>query len=312
MMAIESEMNQGICGDEEYPLVSIAIITYNQKEYLRECIESCLAQDYPNFEIVVADDASTDGTQEMLLGYKKQYPERFILRMAFENQGITGNSNVCLQACSGFYVVMLGGDDLLLPSKISTQVRIFQSNDGISLCGSYARLIDADGKVIGVRRDAKKKKTPIYKQSDLIESGNSLIPVVTYMFKKSDSPVGGFDVQLPIASDSLFFYHISSKGPIFIVKEELTAYRLHHSHARKVGYKKDSFISMALCEYYYPKHFREIKKARAKLHYSTGRGLYLLGEEQKAIPYFFFSLSLSFLPKTVSALILCYIKIIFK
>ena len=58
------------------PLVSVAIITFNQAEFLRECIESVLQQDYANLEIVVADDGSTDGTQEMLRDYDRNHPEK--------------------------------------------------------------------------------------------------------------------------------------------------------------------------------------------------------------------------------------------
>ena len=64
------------------PLVSVAIITFNQKPFLKECIDSVLAQDYENVEIVVADDASTDGTHELLCDYKAKYPEKFVIKIS--------------------------------------------------------------------------------------------------------------------------------------------------------------------------------------------------------------------------------------
>jgi len=123
--------------------VSIAIITYNQKENLRECIESCLEQGYPNFEIVVADDCSTDGTQDLLREYEAKYPGKFVLRLAEKNQGITPNSNVCLDACSGEFIAMVGGDDLLLPNKITRQVEEMLKDTDIALCGTFTRIIDS-------------------------------------------------------------------------------------------------------------------------------------------------------------------------
>ncbi|ENM3936458.1 TPA: glycosyltransferase family 2 protein [Vibrio cholerae] len=237
---------------KNYPLVSIAIITYNQKEYLRECIESCLAQDYPNFEIVVADDCSTDGTQDMLREYKSAYPSKFVLRLSEENQGITPNSNECLHACSGEYIAMLGGDDLLLESKITKQVNVLISQPDVSICGTYTRLIDSNGNNIGIRKDFKKKKEPFYELSELVESGNGLVPVVSYMFRASLIPEEGFEPRIPIASDALFMCRVTNLGKIFIIKEELTAYRIHNSHARKLGYKLDSILSHAFIEYYYP------------------------------------------------------------
>ncbi len=102
---------------ENLPLVSVAVITYNQKEFLRECIESILAQDYPNLEIVIADDASSDGTQDMLRDYDVQFPDKFVLKLAGRNQGITANSNEAHFACTGKYIAWMGGDDLMLPGK---------------------------------------------------------------------------------------------------------------------------------------------------------------------------------------------------
>ena len=104
--------------ESNMPLVSVAIITYNQKEYLRECIESILEQDYDNIEIVVSDDCSTDGTQEMLKEYDRKYPNKFVLKLSDKNQGITQNSNLAHFACSGKYIAWMGGDDLMLPEKI--------------------------------------------------------------------------------------------------------------------------------------------------------------------------------------------------
>ena len=116
------------------PVVSVAIITYNQKEYLKECIESVLEQDYKNIEIVIADDCSTDGTQDMLKEYDKQYPNKFVLKLSEKNQGITPNSNLAHFACSGDYIAWMGGDDLMLPGKIKKQVEYMESNPNCTIC----------------------------------------------------------------------------------------------------------------------------------------------------------------------------------
>ena len=64
------------------PLVSVAILTYNQEEFLREALETVLSQNYSNIQIVVGDDCSTDGTQAMLKEYEKNYPGKFVLHLA--------------------------------------------------------------------------------------------------------------------------------------------------------------------------------------------------------------------------------------
>jgi glycosyltransferase involved in cell wall biosynthesis len=288
--------------EKAYPLVSIAIITFNQKSYLRECIDSCLAQDYPNIEIVIADDCSTDGTQDMLCEYDVKFPGKFVLRLSDRNQGITGNSNLCVDACRGKYIALTGGDDLFYPLKISKQVKILENNKSISICGTYTILIDKDGFKIDERVDIKNKNNPLYSQCELIESANSIVPVVSYMIRSSDVPNERFDFRLPVASDSLFYYRVTEKGWVYIIKEFLTAYRVHQSHARKIGYSDDWYVSLALVEYYYPNCLDAIGVARAGKYYSLGRALASDGNFKVAGQYLKNSLKLKFNFKTVVAL----------
>ncbi|MBF0232148.1 MAG: glycosyltransferase [Desulfamplus sp.] len=259
----------------EPPLVSVVIITYNQKIFLRECIESILEQDYENIEIVVADDASTDGTQEMLKEYALQHYNKFNLVFAEKNQGITQNSNAAFFACKGKYVAMLGGDDLLLHGKIRKQVDFLETHKDYVLCGSYTKLIDKDGKEIGVKKDFKNKIDKKYVLSELIESGNYLVPVVSYMFRRDAAPREGFDLRLPVASDSLFMCHVASKGKIYILKETLTAYRVHNSYAKKIGYIDDSLVSLALCNFFFPECYFKTKKALSRTYYRHAKRIIL-------------------------------------
>ena len=93
------------------PKVSVMIITYNQEDLISETIESVLFQNYPNLEIIVSDDASTDKTPEIILSYASRYPNVVIPVLNKKNIGITGNSNTAFFACTGEMVAVLGGDD---------------------------------------------------------------------------------------------------------------------------------------------------------------------------------------------------------
>ncbi len=293
----------------DYPLVSVGIITYNQKEYLRECIESVLAQDYPNIEMVVGDDASTDGTQEMLKEYDKEYPGKFRIILNKTNQGITKNSNSVLKNCKGKYIAWIGGDDLMLPGKIKKQVEYMEKNLDCNLCGTYTLLIDNNGNRLNIKKDFKKKKNPRYTLCELIESANTLIPVVSYMTRNSISSKLRFDNRLPVASDSLFFYQNVLNGYIYILPEILSVYRVHNSHAQKLGYKDDSLVSLALSEYYFPECLNSVRKARAKTYYSIGR-MHMKNYNQKLARLFLWnSLMLNFTFKTLIALCILIINI---
>ena len=101
------------------PPVSVHVVTYNQRDYIVETIESALAQDYPNLEIVVADDGSTDGTAMVAERYTKQ---ALYLRQA--NAGTAAARNLGLRAAAGEFVAFLDADDLWHPEKLTRQMAL--------------------------------------------------------------------------------------------------------------------------------------------------------------------------------------------
>mgnify|MGYP000507135859 CR=1 FL=1 len=85
-------------------------------------------------KIVIADDCSIDGTQEMLSEYVLKYPNKFILKLSNINQGITKNSNLAHFACTGKYIAWMGGDDLMFQGKIRKQVNYMEKNPECRIC----------------------------------------------------------------------------------------------------------------------------------------------------------------------------------
>ena len=109
------------------PLVSVAIITYNQKIFLEECIESILLQTYKNIEIIIADDGSSDGTHQLAQNFQENYPDiKFKLALSKLNFGITNNSNLAFENCSGKYIAWMGGDDLMHPKKLKLKFGLWK------------------------------------------------------------------------------------------------------------------------------------------------------------------------------------------
>ena len=106
------------------PTVTCSIIVYNQKKWIGQCIDGMLEQvcDFP-FNIVISDDCSTDGTQEVLKDYQARYPEKIKLVLNEKNGGIGANWATCCKALEGGeYVAFCDGDDFWsLPNKLQTQ-----------------------------------------------------------------------------------------------------------------------------------------------------------------------------------------------
>lgn len=214
------------------PFVSIAIITYNQKDFLKECIESILIQNYDNIEIVIADDCSTDGSQELLNTYKEKYPDKFVLKLAKKNRGITKNSNVAHFACSGKYIFIMGGDDLMLPNKIIKQVEFMENNPECSVCYHNLDVFDNSSNKTLYLMNNKSNSFEGYLR-DVVSKGvfNGACSTV---FRRSKTPVHGYDERLPIVSDWLYTIDtLANGGKIMYMNEILGRYRKHDNNISK-------------------------------------------------------------------------------
>ena len=251
------------------PKVSIAIITYNQKEYLRECIDSCLAQTYKNIEIVIADDCSTDGTQELLIAYKEKYPYLITLCLADKNDGITANSNAANQACKGEYVAWLGGDDIIFPDKIEKQVEFMEGHPDITL--SYH---DLDVFM-------STSNETLYKLSEVAKPREGRIEVLlrygcflgasSAMVRKVGS-LPEFDSRIPIASDWLYWIRcLELGGRVAYLPDILGRYRRHSKNitsskrSLQNSSLQDHFITCAILKSEYPEFISLIRKRESEL-----------------------------------------------
>lgn len=139
--------------------VSIGIITYNQAAYIQQCIDSILMQSVDfEYEIVVGDDASTDGTQMILREYQNKYPNLFILILNESNEGISINYNNVLSKCGGEYVALCEGDDYWTnPLKLQTQVDFLDTHQDYGFVGTYNDLLFPDKTIKNDSYDYLKK-----------------------------------------------------------------------------------------------------------------------------------------------------------
>ena len=105
------------------PKVSVAIWTCDQEAFIGDAITSALEQDYPDLEIVVADDASRDATPRIVSEFARRFPAVVRPLLHTEGRSIVANVNRALAACSGELVATLDGDDVFLAGKVRAQVR---------------------------------------------------------------------------------------------------------------------------------------------------------------------------------------------
>jgi len=129
--------------------LSVGILTYNQAQYIRQCLDSVLMQEGDfDYEIVVGDDASSDGTQEILREYATRYPDKFVLLLGEKNEGISMNYKKVLSACRGEYIALCEGDDYWTdPHKLQIQVEFLESHPDYGFVGAYNTLLFPDGTI---------------------------------------------------------------------------------------------------------------------------------------------------------------------
>src|SRR5690242_12701049 len=112
--------------------VSVTIVTYNSGRFIKRCLESVLAQKYPHKEIIVVDNASTDGTVDIL----EQFEDRCRIYYNEENAGFAAAQNQAIRLSSGDWVLTLNPDVLLLPNFIQALVHAGQFDPDIgTVCG---------------------------------------------------------------------------------------------------------------------------------------------------------------------------------
>jgi glycosyltransferase involved in cell wall biosynthesis len=122
--------------DKDKPLVSIIIPAYNAGRYIREAVDSALAQTYKNCEVIVVDDGSSDNTRQVLAPYIDAGKIKYIYQ---ENKGLAGARNTGIKNSSGEYIALLDADDIFLPTKLEHQVSYLKTHPecDISYCDIY-------------------------------------------------------------------------------------------------------------------------------------------------------------------------------
>jgi glycosyltransferase involved in cell wall biosynthesis len=224
------------------PKVSVIIPNYNYSQYLREAIDSVLAQTYPEIEIIVVDDGSTDGSREVLESYGQRISVIFQ-----KNAGVSAARNNGVSQSCGEYIAFLDADDAWFPAKIERQVKMFESDAGLGLVHVGVVEIDGIGNsllelVDGM--DGQVADALLRFEGPVILGGGSGLMVPRRVFDEVD----GFDTRLSTAADWDFYYRVAVKYKIGFVREPLVLYRMHGSnmhgnikameHDMMLGYEK--------------------------------------------------------------------------
>ncbi|HIF9343136.1 TPA: glycosyltransferase [Photobacterium damselae] len=200
--------------------ISCVCITFNQKDYIRDTIDSFLAQETEyRFEIVIHDDVSTDGTRDILLEYKEKYPSIIKLVLQDENQYKKGRkiTPLAVSHATGEYVALCEGDDFWIDKqKLQKQIVALKNNKNINLVISKALSFYPDG-MTSVFCDLGSKKKIIPFEECILGPKKDFFPTASFFLRKrifdelpdwfySDAPIGDYYIQLFSAKYSGVIY----------------------------------------------------------------------------------------------------------
>ena len=194
------------------PLISVIIPVYNRGYMLKHAIDSVLAQDFKNFELIISDDGSTDNTFEIIRSYGNR-----VKAIHMDNKGVSAARNRGLAIASGDFIAFLDSDDLWLPNKLSAQIDFFNSNHKALICQTEEIWI-RNGVRVNPMKKHKKRSGMIFEPSLLL----CLVSPSAVMIKRELFNIAGlFDESLPACEDYDLWLRITCKFPVFLIDKPL-------------------------------------------------------------------------------------------
>ena len=179
------------------PLISVVMPVYNSETYLQESANSILNQTFTNFEFIIINDGSTDGSLDILLEYQKNNNQVLIIDQ--ENIGLTKSLNRGIKLARGKYIARQDADDKSLPERLEKQAQFLEANADYFLIGTDYEIMDEHSNIIGkpeipVLVDNHEIKAAINKYSPFVHS--------LVMFRNDTSRIGYFyDVSYKYSQD---------------------------------------------------------------------------------------------------------------
>ncbi len=237
------------------PIISVCLPVYNGSKYLAQAIESVLAQTYKDFELLIANDCSTDDSAQIIDSFAGS--DRRIKAWRNEKQlGLFENYNACIRRSEGQFVKPFAQDDVLLPTALERMCSILQEKESVSLVACARQWIDADGESIAAHSEAEAKIMKPFQRDTQLSAQEAVIRTLTdivnwigepcsQMFRRTDSD-NGYDTSFRQIGDLEYAYRLLQSGDYYFIADELCCFRRHAESSSK----KSSFDLAAYLDWF--------------------------------------------------------------
>ena len=222
------------------PLVSVVIATYNRRKYLRYALESILSQTYTNLEVIVVDDGSTDGSENLV----KSYNDKRIKYIYQENGGQNNAKNTGLCSAKGKYLSILDSDDIWHSQKVEKQVKVLEAKPDVGLVYCGTNIIDEDNNLIDTQPMVFYRGNVVDKlmMKNFLYNGSNAMYRAECIYK-----TGVFDNSVKRMTDWDLYLRISLSYNFDYVNEYLLYYRVHNDNM-SCGFEKYEEAGLKILE----------------------------------------------------------------
>jgi cellulose synthase/poly-beta-1,6-N-acetylglucosamine synthase-like glycosyltransferase len=220
------------------PQVSVVTSVYNGETYLEECVDSILNQTFEDFEYIILNNGSTDGTAMIL----QRYTDPRLRVIHQENLGISRSLNKGINLSDSSLIVRLDADDYSFPQRLEKQIAFMKKYPDVVLCGSRRKELLGDkilpSTVPFIEKDEDIRKT--------VSCYNPLSHSTIMFRKKSFIEAGGYNDRFKYAQDYSLWLRMLALGKANNLKEELSVVRISQSSTSNQNIKKQKFEELQI------------------------------------------------------------------
>jgi hypothetical protein len=216
-------------GPDRIPRVAVVMPVRNAARYLDASIASVLGQTHADFEFIALDDASTDGSTDILASWAAR-DRRLRVERSARPLGVVESSNRVVLASRAALVARMDADDISHPERLARQVDAFDRHPGAALVGTLFEGIDGDGRIVRTRDRWRL----------LFPSPFAPFPHGSVMFRREAfDAIGGYDRRTEYWEDLDLFHRLAAVGSVLVLTQALYRYRFHTTNVRLVSEREE-------------------------------------------------------------------------
>lgn len=226
------------------PIVSVSISVFNAERYLRPAIDSILNQSWQDFELLLLDDGSVDGSWQILQEYAAKDARVRITRR--ENRGVPKTRNDLLAMAQGEFVAVMDADDIALPDRLAAQVEFLRQHSDVVCVGGSYQLIDEAGRLVLNRFAVPEADAEV--QAQLLAGFGGMHHPCLLIRRSAMLQVGGYTETMVTGSDIDLCLKLGEVGQLANLKDPVLQYRVHCQSLTERNHTRPQEEVRAACE----------------------------------------------------------------